>query len=249
MGVVMEHRIVTVLVESNLLVREGLIRILAGTQFEVRAHAASLGELRLSGHDSPSMFIIAASDQASEGEDPIVQVRREHPSAWIVCLASTNDPARCMDVIRAGANAVLTQQLSADALVKSLELVSLGVAPIPTNLLKELLDQRHDAKPSRQSKAQAEQAHTGHGGPLLRSGREVPLSTRELNILGCIQKGNSNKVIAREYDIAEATVKVHVKSILRKIGAANRTQAAIWAMSQIQPKPSRVPYPGQSDLQ
>jgi len=95
----------------------------------------------------------------------------------------------------------------------------------------------------------AEQAHTGHGGPLLRSGRDVPLSTRELNILGCIQKGNSNKVIAREYDIAEATVKVHVKSILRKIGAANRTQAAIWAMSQIQPKSGKVVYPEPTEVQ
>jgi len=245
----MEHEIVTVLVEPNLLVREGLIRILAGTQFEVGAHAASLGELQLEAHDSPSMFIIADPDQASEGEDPIVQVRREHPSAWIVCLASTDHPARCLDVIRAGANAVLTHQLSADALVKSLELVSLGVAPIPTNLLKELLDQRHDAVPSWQPDLEAQQAHTGNGGPLLRSARDVPLSTRELNILGCIQKGNSNKVIAREYDIAEATVKVHVKSILRKIGAANRTQAAIWAMSQIQPKSGKVVYPEPTEVQ
>jgi two-component system nitrate/nitrite response regulator NarL len=44
-------------------------------------------------------------------------------------------------------------------------------------------------------------------------------------------EGDSNKVIARKIDIAEATVKVHIKAILRKIHVQNRTQAAIWAMS------------------
>src|SRR4029077_4066036 len=54
------------------------------------------------------------------------------------------------------------------------------------------------------------------------------LSTREKSILGCLISGDSNKCIARKMDIAEATVKVHVKAILRKIRVQNRTQAAIW---------------------
>jgi len=50
-------------------------------------------------------------------------------------------------------------------------------------------------------------------------------------ILRCLIEGNSNKSIARKIDIAEATVKVHVKAILRKIRVQNRTQAAIWGMN------------------
>ena len=46
-------------------------------------------------------------------------------------------------------------------------------------------------------------------------------------------EGDSNKLIARKFDITEATVKVHVKAILRKIRAKNRTQAAIWAASHL----------------
>jgi DNA-binding CsgD family transcriptional regulator len=57
------------------------------------------------------------------------------------------------------------------------------------------------------------------------------LSAREKCIPQCLREGDANKVIAREVDIPEATVKVHVKSILRKIGVHNRTQAAIWAMN------------------
>jgi two-component system nitrate/nitrite response regulator NarL len=55
------------------------------------------------------------------------------------------------------------------------------------------------------------------------------LSPRETSILRWLARGASNKLIGREIKISEATVKVHVKAILRKIGVANRTQAAIWA--------------------
>ena len=58
-----------------------------------------------------------------------------------------------------------------------------------------------------------------------------PLSPREKSILRCLVNGDSNKCIARKIDITEATVKVHVKAILRKIRVQNRTQAAIWGMN------------------
>ena len=57
------------------------------------------------------------------------------------------------------------------------------------------------------------------------------LSPREKSILRCLIEGDSNKCIARKIDIAEATVKVHVKAILRKVRVQNRTQAAIWGMN------------------
>src|ERR1700759_1659394 len=57
----------------------------------------------------------------------------------------------------------------------------------------------------------------------------LTFSDREGQILRCLVRGQSNKVIARELGIAEATVKVHVKGLLRKLRTANRTQAAVWA--------------------
>jgi two-component system nitrate/nitrite response regulator NarL len=63
-----------------------------------------------------------------------------------------------------------------------------------------------------------------------KSTREPKISDRELQILDGLVKGHGNKMIARECAITEATVKVHMKSILRKICVANRTQAAIWAL-------------------
>jgi len=55
---------------------------------------------------------------------------------------------------------------------------------------------------------------------------------RELEILACLVSGHPNKIISRQLEISEATVKVHVKAILRKIGVQNRTQAAIWAVGE-----------------
>jgi two-component system nitrate/nitrite response regulator NarL len=62
------------------------------------------------------------------------------------------------------------------------------------------------------------------------SSRVPALSQREDQVLRALARGQSNKLIARECTVTEATVKVHVKSILRKIQVGNRTQAAIWAM-------------------
>ncbi len=61
--------------------------------------------------------------------------------------------------------------------------------------------------------------------------RDKSLSQREIQILACLVRGDSNKAIANHIVITEATVKVHIKSLLRKINVTNRTQAAIWALN------------------
>jgi two-component system, NarL family, nitrate/nitrite response regulator NarL len=60
------------------------------------------------------------------------------------------------------------------------------------------------------------------------------LSGREAQILCFLTQGASNKLIARDLGVAEATVKVHIKAILRKVKVANRTQAAMWAQQHLQ---------------
>ena len=69
------------------------------------------------------------------------------------------------------------------------------------------------------------------------------LSPRETSILRCLIEGASNKCIARKIDITEATVKVHIKAILRKIRVQNRTQAAIWGINRslVRPTGNRLP--------
>jgi two-component system, NarL family, nitrate/nitrite response regulator NarL len=108
-----------------------------------------------------------------------------------------------------------------EVLIKSLELVTLGESILPFEVLRSLMDAAH------QNQSQPLQNNTAE--PKLSELKASKLSPREAEILGCLREGAPNKIIARKLDVTEATVKVHVKAILRKIGAANRTQAAMWA--------------------
>jgi two-component system nitrate/nitrite response regulator NarL len=113
------------------------------------------------------------------------------------------------------------------AFIKSLELVMMGETIFPPAFLSFVLD--------------LESEHVCEPVPGDESNKTIliaaedalapQLSSREKSVLLCLIIGDSNKCIARKMDIAEATVKVHVKAILRKIRVQNRTQAAIWGMN------------------
>jgi two-component system, NarL family, nitrate/nitrite response regulator NarL len=107
---------------------------------------------------------------------------------------------------------ILTYDLSADAFVRSLLLISSGERVFPHNLASG----RKSAPPSFEDRSNG-----------------ARLSRREKEILSHLVAGHSNKLIARELGIAEATVKVHLKSVQRKIRVENRTQAAIWALANL----------------
>jgi two-component system nitrate/nitrite response regulator NarL len=73
-------------------------------------------------------------------------------------------------------------------------------------------------------------AKTAHSADLPATVKVMTLSEREKQVVDGVVKGQSNKIIARECGIAEATIKVHMKTILRKVRCSNRTQLAIWAL-------------------
>ena len=99
----------------------------------------------------------------------------------------------------------------------------LGEMFLPACLSFELLKQRVGRHPWAGVPAQAGAAAMGTG----------ILSPRKTLILRCVTQGASNKLIARELGVSEATVKAHLKAILRKVKADNRTQAALWAQEHL----------------
>ena len=117
--------------------------------------------------------------------------------------------------LSAGAAGYLTTDISRDALLRSLQLAALGEKVFPTDLAGLLVN-----------------GSRGPRRPLVRSEKVCGLSDREIETLQCLIRGISNKVIAKRLNITEATIKVHIKSVMRKIKASNRTQAAIWAVRQ-----------------
>jgi two-component system nitrate/nitrite response regulator NarL len=116
--------------------------------------------------------------------------------------------------------------MSCDAFIKSIELVMMGETVFPPAFLSFALD----AEGVHLDKAEPRD----HSNPMIEAPEDAiarQLSPRERSILRCLIEGDCNKCIARKIDIAEATVKVHIKAILRKIRVQNRTQAAIWGMN------------------
>ena len=149
------------------------------------------------------------SGQPVKDEADLRALREAFPTARIVVLADDLS----VDVLRAamggGADGFLIKNVSPEALIQSLQLVMLGEKVFPTNLAAMLLDM-----------TAVSPQHSIRG-----------LSPREQEILQALVTGASNKMIAIKLGITEATVKVHLKTLLRKIDVNNRTQAAIWAMN------------------
>jgi two-component system nitrate/nitrite response regulator NarL len=217
----------TFLVEPNALLREGLRRILSETVYAPSFAAGSLDEVSPQcGPDSGTVVLITDASRDHEGLCRQTKLLKEqNPNAKVVMLVDQYDLTNVLTAFRSGADAYLKKSISYEVLVKSLDLVLLGEAIFPGAIIDPLREQDARIDESKQASAPEE--------PQELNPPAKGLSVRETVILRCLMDGDSNKIIARKYDITEATVKVHVKAILRKIQAKNRTQAAIWAANHL----------------
>ena len=116
--------------------------------------------------------------------------------------------------LRVGAGGYLLSNISKEVLTHSLRLILLGETVFPSQLATAWATGQ-----LRQNSNSIDTSKALEG-----------LTQRETEILGCLTEGAPNKLIARQLGITEATVKIHVKSLIRKIGVQNRTQAALWAI-------------------
>jgi two-component system nitrate/nitrite response regulator NarL len=220
----------TVLVGPSALLREGLTRILEAADFRVVVSAFGVDDAvvdTLAKYRSVLLIINDAGDDPNTIPGHIELFKKQHPAGRVAVLADHCRLSQIVSAFRAGANAYFPTVAACDALVRYLELVMLGETILPPTILPIILD--HKIDDVRESTA----CDAGRAPEVMTEaeGHRPQLSARERCILRCLVGGDSNKVIARNVDIAEATVKVHVKAILRKIHVHNRTQAAIWAMN------------------
>src|SRR5215470_4287986 len=204
-----------IFLSANEVLSEGLARILDGVDCNIVSYPSFPND-SITGSPSTNsaiLIIVDASDDFDAAIAQIEPIKLRYPNGRVIVLVGQHQVRlpQMLAAFRRGASAYLTNFMAPEALIKSLELVMLGEAILPMTMLSDLLNDQH-----------------GHSD---RRGNRLPhLSARETDIVRCLAQGNSNKVIARKMKIAEATVKVHVKAILRKIRVANRTQVAIWAM-------------------
>ncbi len=214
----MESDFATILVEPHALCREGLASILATTRFQPIERLASLEQLdALRLREGVQLLLLADLGPNPDGAAASVRkVKARFHNCCLLVLADQHEARHVWAVLRAGADGYILKSMSPEALIKSLDLAALGEPVFPAALLGKFVSEGTERPPI----------------PGARPSVSRPLSGRETGILRHLARGESNKVIARQLDITEATVKVHIKAILRKIQVRNRTQAAVWALDQ-----------------
>lgn len=243
----------TVLVGPSALLREGLARILSAAGFRILASVTGVDDPALSSlpQEQSILLIIDVSDDFDAALRQIGSFKQRYAAGRVAVLAHQQQLTEMVSAYRAGANAYLVKVATCDTFIKSLELIMLGVTLFPPEILTFISDRQdrcrnghaaddkcdpddgraNDDDDDDDSEMVAAEVGTNEHVQQAATGYTPQLSARQRSILGCLIQGDANKTIARKMAITEATVKVHVKAILRKIRVHNRTQAAIWAMN------------------
>src|SRR5712672_3624654 len=218
-----------ILVGKRILLREGLAKILRSASFRILASVSCADDLlpsKLQVHQ-PLFLVIHTGDDCDAAVEQVKLFRNQYPGGRIAFVADHYRLSELVSAFRAGANGYFVNVMTCEVFIKSIELVMMGETVFPPAFLSFVLDPEGNRLGQAAPRDENDQAIlVGTENTLA-----PQLSTREKLILRCLIEGDSNKCIARKIDIAEATVKVHVKAILRKSRVHNRTQAAIWGMN------------------
>jgi len=230
----MERLVATYLFDSSTVYREGLKSILSGTRFRI-VRQYDLADV--STFELPKtkwrelLFAIGVEGDVERAASVFQWCAAIQAPKRIALISNHAELDQVLKAVRLGADGYLLRSMNSATLLKSLELVALGERMIPSAITYLLCDRACEM-----ADGGAQQAGNDVGIELHETGNQAremqgcnSFSGREAAVLNRLMNGESNKSIARKLQIAEATVKVHVKAILRKIQAKNRTQAAMWA--------------------
>ncbi len=204
------------LLEPNKLVRAGIKKILCDLGVVVEKDAGGIQDALsyLEDGGRPDLILMEFDAECGSPMETLRSIRIAAPEAKIVALTSEIAPFSLLEALKAGISGLLNKDISPETFLHSLHLVATGekVFPIHSAFL-----------------INSEESTTS----VSRSQPEAPdLSAREVKVLQCLAGGLPNKLIARELNITETTVKAHVKTVMRKVDVENRTQAAIWCIGK-----------------
>lgn len=228
----MNRPIQLLVVDDHTLFRRGLIALLSqDDRFEVSGEAGDVGEaLRCVRQLQPDVILLDNHLPGVRGVDGIGSLKEAAPNTHVLMLTVSENEDDLSAALQAGAEGYLLKTVETDQLCESIMKVLAGESVVSPKMTTKLVN-AFRTKPALAS-GQTESANSGGDvPPALETDR---LSPREEEILALIARGESNKLIARELDIAETTVKIHVQHILRKLRLSSRVQAAVYATNRNQ---------------
>jgi DNA-binding NarL/FixJ family response regulator len=194
------------LIEDHFLARIALRSVLAGHEHISIVGEACDGEqgIKLFRLHKPAIVVLDLRLPRVSGFDVIDVLRKEPHPARIIILSNYHGSEDIYRAVRSGAMAYLTKDASGEELINAIQNVDRNLRYFP----RVALDRLAERMPS------------------------VDLTPRESEVLACITQGRSNREIAEQLRIAEKTVRIHVSSLLDKMGARDRTQATIYALQR-----------------
>jgi two-component system nitrate/nitrite response regulator NarL len=214
------------LIDDHPLFRLGAAQLIAAQDdFEVIGEAAHCGDgVALAASLKPDLVLMELRIGGGHGLETLTQIVAMDEGGDVIVLTASNSEQDVLSAVRAGAKGYLLKDSQPDEILQKLRLAARGHTVFAEPLMDLLLGVMPDGKPTTPASTAC-------------------LTTRERQILDLIAGGQSNKHIARELNISDGTVKVHVKNILRKLNLRSRLEAAVWALgpSANTIPPSRAP--------
>jgi DNA-binding NarL/FixJ family response regulator len=193
-------------VDDHPLLREGIAALIGNEpDMELVAEASNGREaIEQFRKVQPDVTLMDVQMPEMSGIDALIAIKEEAPKAKIIVLTTYGGDALAMRAIKAGAQAYVLKGLVRKELLETIRAVNRGQKRIHPDVAVELAQ------------------HTG----------ESTLTAREIEVLSLVAAGNSNKRIAMCLSITEDTAKGHLKSILAKLGASDRTRAVTLALKR-----------------
>lgn len=173
---------------------------------------ASQVEDRLGDGVELDLALVDLNMPGSDGVSTIARWRRLFPAVPLVVMSAAEEPALVRQLVGLGVSGFVPKSDAASVMLQAIRLILAGGTYAPLRLLGDSTD---------------------GAGPVGSTPPELGLTPRQLEVLGLLARGLPNKSIARELDLSEATVKVHLLAIFRVLGARNRTEAVVAAQKRL----------------
>lgn len=205
-----------IIVDDQALIRQGIAGLLAVADIRVVAEAADgRAAIPLIASEKPDVVLLDIRMPRFDGIWTLRQLRQQGIDVPVLVLTTFDDDALVLDALRAGARGYLLKDVTLDQLTRAVDTLAEGGTLIAPAMTDRLL---------RAIRSDAARTDTDAATPL-------ELTERELDVLRLVASGYSNRQIADALFLAEGTVKNHISAILSKLGARDRTNAVLRALS------------------
>jgi DNA-binding NarL/FixJ family response regulator len=200
------HKITVLTVDDHPLLRSGIAAVIQGEEDILLVGEATNGQEAIEAYRThrPDVTLMDLQMPVMNGIEAILAIRREFPASRFVVLTTYDGDAQALRALKAGASGYLLKGMLREELVNTIRNTYAGRRCIPPEIAAGLAEHVADDA----------------------------LTEREIEVLRKVAAGTSNKIIAMELAVSEATVKTHMKSILSKLGANDRTHAVTIAMKR-----------------